>query len=192
LGLVNADQGGPGAPALLARPPPHGRPLRWQAKARLEFVADARYGRRSCESEEQMSDPELTVSAVVADDLRDWLTSELRYPVLAINTADGPPNQSVMWFDLHPDHPDTIVMNTMVRRLKYRQLQADPRVSLLFEDGGKWVGLRGTVEMDADFDRALQGIQDLARRYGVGPERYAGQERVILNFRVEKVIRHDD
>ena len=101
-----------------------------------------------------MSHPELTVSAVLADDLRDWLTSELRYPVLAINTADGPPNQSVMWFDLHPHRPDTIVMNTMVRRLKYRQLQADPRVSLLFEDGGKWVGLRGTVEMDADFDRA--------------------------------------
>jgi PPOX class probable F420-dependent enzyme len=152
----------------------------------------ARYdGRRSCESEEHMSDPDLTVSAVLADDLRDWLTSELRYPVLAINTADGPPNQSVMWFDLHPDRPDTIIMNTMVRRLKYRQLQADPRVSLLFEDGGKWVGLRGTVEMDADFDRALQGIQALARRYGVGPERYAGQERVILNLRVEKVIRHD-
>ncbi len=153
----------------------------------------ARYdGRRSCESEEHVSDPELTVSAVLADDLRDWLTSELRYPVLAINTADGPPNQSVMWFDLDPDRPDTIIMNTMVRRLKYRQLQADPRVSLLFEDGGRWVGVRGTVEMDADFDRALQGIQDLARRYGVGPERYAGQERVILNIRVEKVIRHDE
>jgi PPOX class probable F420-dependent enzyme len=138
-----------------------------------------------------MSDPDLTVSAVVADDLRDWLTSELRYPVLAINTADGPPNQSVMWFDLDPDRPDTIVMNTMVRRLKYRQLQEDPRVSLLFEDGLKWVGMRGTVEMDADFDRALQNIQDLARRYGADPERYAGQERVILNIRVEKVIRHD-
>ena len=67
-----------------------------------------------------MSDPDLTVSAVLADDLREWLTAELRYPVLAINTADGPPNQSVMWFDLHPDRPDIIVMNTMVRRLKYR------------------------------------------------------------------------
>jgi hypothetical protein len=60
-------------------------------------------------------------------------------------------------------------MNTMVRRLKYRQLQEDPRVSLLFEAGLKWVGLRGTVEMDADFDRALQNIQDLARRYGGDP-----------------------
>lgn len=143
-------------------------------------------------SEEHMGDSELTVSAVLADDLRAWLTSELRYPVVAINTGDGPPNQSVMWFDMHPDRPDTIVMNTLVRRLKYRQLLADPRVSLLFEDGGKWAGMRGTVEMDTDHDRALQGIQDLARRYCVGPERYAGQERVILNIRVEKVIRHDD
>lgn len=138
-----------------------------------------------------MTDPDLTVQAVLTDDLRDWLMKELRYPVLAINTADGPPNQSVMWFDLDAGSSDTILMNTMVRRLKYRQLQEDPRVSLLFEDGLKWVGLRGTVEMDADFDRALDNIQDLARRYGADPERYAGQERVILNMRVEKVIRHD-
>lgn len=138
-----------------------------------------------------MSDPDLTVQAVLTDDLRDWLTAELRYPVLAINTADGPPNQSVMWFDLDPDGSDTIVLNTMVRRLKYRQLQEDPRVSLLCEDGLKWVAMRGTVEMDADFDRALANIQDLARRYQADPERFAGQERVILRMRVEKVIRHD-
>jgi PPOX class probable F420-dependent enzyme len=160
-------------------------------KFKAPIITDARRGIGPATSEEHMSDPDLTVSAVLADDLRDWLTSELRYPVLAINTADGPPNQSVMWFDLDPDRPDAIVMNTMVRRLKYRQLQEDPRVSLLFEAGLKWVGLRGTVEMDADFDRALRNIQDLARRYGADPERYAGQERVILYMRVEKVIRHD-
>jgi PPOX class probable F420-dependent enzyme len=138
-----------------------------------------------------MSDPDLKVSAVLTDDLRDWLMRELRYPVLAVNSADGPPSQSVMWFDLDPDQPDTIVMNTMVRRLKYRQLQEDPRVSLLFEDGLKWVAMRGTVEMDATFEPALQSIQDLARRYKGDPERYAGQERVIIRMRVEKVIRHD-
>ncbi|MGH2444897.1 MAG: pyridoxamine 5'-phosphate oxidase family protein [Candidatus Limnocylindria bacterium] len=138
-----------------------------------------------------MSDPDLTVEAVLTDDLRTWLFSELRYPVLAVSSADGPPSQSVMWFDLDPDRPDTILMNTMVRRLKYRQLQEDPRVSLLFEAGMKWVAMRGTVEMDADFDRALASIMDLARRYGADPERYAGQERVIIQMRVDKVIRHD-
>jgi PPOX class probable F420-dependent enzyme len=138
-----------------------------------------------------MSDPDLTVEAVLADDLRAWLTSELRYPVLAVNTADGPPSQSVMWFELDPDEPDTILMNTMVRRLKYRQLQADPRVSLLFEDGLKWVAMRGTVELDPTFEPALAHIQQLARRYAGDPERYAGQERVIIRMKVEKVIRHD-
>src|SRR5687767_15933623 len=97
-----------------------------------------------------------------------------------------------MWFDLDPDRPDVIVMNTMVRRLKYRQLQADPRVSLLFEEGMKWVAMRGTVvELDPTVDKALAHIQHLAVRYNADPQRYAGQERVIIRMRVEKVIRHD-
>jgi PPOX class probable F420-dependent enzyme len=138
-----------------------------------------------------MPDPALTVGSVLTDDLREWLMADLRYAVLAVNSDDGPPSQSVMWFDLDPEHGDVIVMNTMVRRLKYRQLQADPRVSLLFEEGLRWVAMRGTVELDADFDRALAGIMALARRYRGDPERYAGQERVIIRMRVEKVIRHD-
>ena len=137
-----------------------------------------------------MSDPALTVGTVLTDDLRAWLDAELRHPVLAVNAEDGPPSQSVMWFELDPDDRDVILMNTMVRRLKYRQLQADPRVSLLFEDGLTWVGLRGTVELDETFEPALQHIQDLARRYGKDPDRYAGQERVIIRMRVEKVIHH--
>jgi PPOX class probable F420-dependent enzyme len=138
-----------------------------------------------------VSDPDLTVEAVLSDDLRAWLMSDLRYAVLAVNTHDGPPSQSVMWFDLDPERSDTILMNTMVRRLKYRQLQEDPRASVLIEAGLKWVAMRGTVEMDADHDRALATIQDLARRYGGDPQRYAGQERVDIRIRVEKVIRHD-
>jgi PPOX class probable F420-dependent enzyme len=138
-----------------------------------------------------VSDPALTVGTVLTDDIREWLTAELRHPVLAVNAADGPPSQSVMWFELDPNDPDVILMNTMVRRLKYRQIQADPRVSLLFEDGLTWVAMRGTVELDATFQPALDHIQHLARRYGKDPERYAGQERVIIRMRVEKVIRHD-
>jgi PPOX class probable F420-dependent enzyme len=109
-----------------------------------------------------------------------------------VNSADGSPSQSVMWFELDPEEPDMILMNTMVRRLKYRQLQADPRVSVLFEDGMKWVAMRGTVvELDPTFDKALAHIQHLAVRYRGDPQRYAGQERVIIRMRVEKVIRHD-
>jgi PPOX class probable F420-dependent enzyme len=138
-----------------------------------------------------MSDPDLTVGQVLTDDLRAWLLAELRYPVLAINSGDGPPSQSVMWFDLDPDDRDVIVMNTMVRRLKYRQLQRDPRVSLLFENGLEWFAMRGTVELDATFQPALDGIKALARRYRSNPDRFEGQQRVIIRLRVETVIRHE-
>jgi hypothetical protein len=54
-----------------------------------------------------------------------------------------------------------------------------------------WFGMRGTVERDAGFERALDHIKSLARRYGRDPSRYDGQERVIIRMRVDKVIRHD-
>jgi PPOX class probable F420-dependent enzyme len=138
-----------------------------------------------------MSDPDLTVGNVLTDELRDWLTAELRYPVLAINSEDGPPSQSVMWFDLDPDDRDVVLMNTKVQRMKYRQLQRDPRVSLLFEDGESWFAMRGTVELDASPEPALASIKALARRYAGDPAKFDGQQRVIIRIRVEKVIRHD-
>jgi PPOX class probable F420-dependent enzyme len=137
-----------------------------------------------------VSDPDLTIQAVLSEELRAWLVAGLRYPVLALNSDDGPPSQSVMWFDLDPRDPNVILMNTKVQRLKYRQLQDDPRASLLFEDGETWLAMRGTVELDATVGPALDHIKALARRYGSDPDRFDGQLRVIIRMRVEKVIRH--
>jgi PPOX class probable F420-dependent enzyme len=138
-----------------------------------------------------LTDPALTIERVLTDDLREWLTSELRYPVLAVLTPDGAPSQSVMWFDLDPDRPDTILMNTKVGRAKDRYLRRDPRVSLCFEDGLIWVALRGRVELDDDRERALADIQSLAVRYGDAPAGFDGQSRVTIRMTVEKVIRHE-
>src|SRR3954452_22615077 len=96
-----------------------------------------------------------------------------------------------MWFDLDPDEPDVIRLNTKPERLKYRQLQRDPNVSLLFENGMNWTAMRGTVTLDATFQPALDHIKGLARRYGSDPARFEGQERVIIRLKVDKVIRHD-
>lgn len=139
----------------------------------------------------QSSDPDLTVGSVITDDLRAWLLADLRYPVLAINAEDGPPSQSVMWFDLDDREPDVILMNTKVQRLKYHQLRRDPRVSLLFEDGENWYAMRGTVELDPTPEPALEHIKSLARRYAGDPARFDGQQRVIIRMHVQKVIRHD-
>ena len=138
-----------------------------------------------------MTDPALTIERVMSDELREWLTAELRYPILAALTTEGAPSQSVMWFALDPDQPDTILMNTKLGRAKDRYLRHDPRVSLCFEDELTWVALRGRVELDDDRERALADIQRLAVRYGDPPSRFDGQQRVTIRMRVEKVIRHE-
>ena len=127
----------------------------------------------------------------MSDELRNWLLAELRYPVLAVLTDEGAPSQSVMWFDLDPEEPDTILMNTKVGRAKDRYLRRDPRVSVCFDEGITWVALRGRAELDDDRERALAGIQSLAVRYGDEPHDFDGQQRITIRVRVEKVIRHD-
>lgn len=138
-----------------------------------------------------MTDPALTVETVLTDDLRDWLVAKLRFPVLAVLTGDGAPSQSVMWFELDAERPDTILMNTRIGRAKERFLRRDPRVSLCFEEGLTWVALRGRVELDEDRERSMEDILRLARRYESTSREFAGQERVTIRMRVEKVIRHD-
>ena len=138
-----------------------------------------------------MTDPALTIERVMSDELRNWLMAELRYPVLAVLNDEGAPSQSVMWFDLDPEEPDTILMNTKVGRAKERYLRRDPRVSVCFEEALTWVALRGRVELDDNRERALADIQALAVRYGDDPHDFDGQQRVTFRVRVEKVIRHD-
>jgi PPOX class probable F420-dependent enzyme len=138
-----------------------------------------------------LTDPDLTVGAVLTDDLRAWLLDGLRYPVISVIADDGSPSQSVMWFDVDPDEPDLIIMNTKRGRAKDRWLRRDPRISLCFEDGMRWAAFKGRVELDDDRDAAMENIRALAVRYGGDPDRYAEHERVIIRFRVEKVIRHD-
>ena len=109
-----------------------------------------------------MTDPDLTVGAVLTDDLRDWLMAELRYPVIAVIAEDGSPSQSVMWFDLDPEDPNVIVMNTKRGRAKDRWLRRDPRISLCFEEGLRWAAFKGQVTLDDD-PRARHGAHPLPR-----------------------------
>lgn len=138
-----------------------------------------------------MTDPALTVDTVLTDDLRTWLLDDLRFPVLAVLAPDGAPVQSVMWFDLDPERPDVILMNTKVGRAKERFLRRDPRVSLCFEEELTWVTLQGTVELDDDREASMNDILALARRYRSTVNEFGGQQRVTVRMRVERVVRHD-
>ena len=135
--------------------------------------------------------PQIQVlGSVLTPEIRSWLTAELRIPVLAVVGRDGAPSQSGMSFDLDPDQPNTILMNTRPERVKARLIRADPRLSLCFVDGEEWVTLRGMGQVDDDPERGSRTIEQLAIRYGKDPGRYAGQSRVTVLMHVEKVIRY--
>lgn len=125
-------------------------------------------------------------SVHLTPNIREWLLTELRFPVLATISSDGLPSQSVMWFDLDPEREDTILMNTRVGRRKERHLRRDNRASLIFPEGYYSRTFEGTVELDDDRARSLRDIKALADRYGSNPDRFDGQERVTLRFHVDK------
>ena len=62
--------------------------------------------------------------------------------------ATGVPHPMPMWFGIEPD--GAIVMTTFTKSQKIRNLERDPRVSLLVEAGEEYA--------------ELQGVRDLRRR----------------------------
>ena len=137
-----------------------------------------------------MSDPSFEVDTTLSAELRDWLMATLRFPVLAVLDNRGRPSQSVMWFDLDRERADTIILNTMTRRAKFRWLQRDPRVSLCFQDRYDWVSVQGVIEIDDDPERGLATIRHLAERYDADPEQFDGEPRATLRLRIARVIRY--
>ena len=88
---------------------------------------------------------------------------EPRFAVLATSMPDGRIQQSVMWYQLRGD---TIMMNTLAGRVKLQNVQRDPRVSMCFEDGYRYLTIQGRVtELIDDQEIAQADILALARRY---------------------------
>ncbi len=132
----------------------------------------------------------LITREAMTSDVRDWLMQELRFPVMATIGSDGMPSLSVIWFDLHPDRDDVILLNTRAGRVKEKHLRRDNRLSLCFEQENDYVTLEGRAELVDDAERSLEDIKHLARRYGDDPEQFNGQHRVTILMRVERAIRH--
>src|ERR1700730_676842 len=76
---------------------------------------------------------------------------ERRFAVLGTLNADGSPQLTTMWYLLEGD---TIVMNTMIGRIKDRNLRRDPRISLCVPDGYNYVTIAGTAELIDDSEIA--------------------------------------
>lgn len=100
-----------------------------------------------------------------------------------------------MWYELRGDH---IIMNTAQGRVKERNVRANPRISMCWEDGYKFLTIAGTVaEIIDEREQALEDILSLARRYNPDASdddidrrfsNFRNEQRVTLVVSIDSVI----
>ena len=100
---------------------------------------------------------------------------------------DGSPHSTVVWVDANGG----ISFNTAMGRAKPRNLERDPRVSLLVVDpqnSYRWVSVSGRAELT--LDGADAQIDKLAKKY-LGKDEYPwrspGEQRVTVRISPERV-----
>ena len=87
---------------------------------------------------------------------------EKRFAVVGTRNPDGSPHLAVMWYLV--DGGD-IVVNSAQGRIKDRNLAADPRMSVLVEDGYRWLRVDSRARIEHDQAIAHADIRRLAARY---------------------------
>jgi PPOX class probable F420-dependent enzyme len=114
------------------------------------------------------------------------LLEEPNFATAATLNPDGSQQLTIVWIDWDGEF---VLFNTAVGRAKPRNLERDPRVSVLVvdrEDGYRWVAVRGTAELTAG--GADEHIDKLARKYtGEGWRPKPGERRLLVRFRPEHV-----
>ena len=95
-------------------------------------------------------------------ELREFLVRSQTIILTSIN-ADGTPHPMPMWYGVEPN--GAIVMTTFTKSQKIRNLERDPRVTLLVEDGSAYSELRGVVIYGkAELIRDTEQVVDILAR----------------------------
>jgi PPOX class probable F420-dependent enzyme len=141
-----------------------------------------------------------TETAALAPHVRAFLEPP-RFASIATLDEDGTPRQAVVWYLLEGD---TLVINSKVGRRWPANLVRDQRIALSVidtEDGYRWIGATGTVEVVDDPEQAQADIAAMARRYHhTEPERaermiertFRPQRRVSFRIHLDEVHDHLD
>lgn len=120
-------------------------------------------------------------------DLKD-LAQAKNFAALTTLMPDGHPQTQIMWVGADDEH---VIINTQLDRQKYRNVLADPRVTVTVFDADnpyRYAEARGRVARTQDGAAAAASIDELSRKYtggdyGMGPT----DSRVILFIDVERV-----
>jgi PPOX class probable F420-dependent enzyme len=116
--------------------------------------------------------------------------------VLTTLMPDGMPQSSIVWVDYDGDH---VLINTTLERQKGRNMQLNPKVTILvidLNDSSRWVEVRGQV-IEMTRDSADSHADKLTQRYCPGkqyfyrdiypPEQKEKETRVIARIQPVKV-----
>jgi PPOX class probable F420-dependent enzyme len=127
--------------------------------------------------------------SVDAEALARELLAGPNFAHLGTVNADGSVQVSPLWVDLEDGLP---VFNTAERRVKWRNMRRDPRVTLEvidFQDGYRSVEIRGIVRLT--HEDAEDHINRLALKYtGEGFTYTPGQVRVKAIVEPQRFIYH--
>jgi len=127
------------------------------------------------------------------DDVRAFLDAP-RFAVLATIRADGSPHLTVVWYERRGDE---VIVNTTAPRSKARNIERDPRVSLLVGEMEQYVRVEGDARVVATGAAAVRDIHDLGVRYDgeAAAERqtrtvWSAQERVTYAIATRRLYRY--
>ena len=124
-------------------------------------------------------------------DLKAFATAR-NFAALTTLMPDGQPQTQMMW--VHADD-DYVLINTEIGRQKFRNVSADPRVTVTVIDADnpyRYIEARGRVVGTIGGQAARDDIDDLSQKYNGTP--YAnpiGTERVVLQIKPEKVHKNN-
>jgi PPOX class probable F420-dependent enzyme len=117
---------------------------------------------------------------------RELIDGKNAATVATIN-KNGLPQLSVVFVGREDD---TLVFSTIEGRLKTRNMKRDPRVTVLIiapQNPGKYVEIRGDVELVADPDKVL--LKEMYAKYlGGEPPEAPEEQRLIVRVTPTKVV----
>lgn len=114
------------------------------------------------------------------------LAGASRNAIISTVHPNGTVQSHMMW--VHHDG-ENLLMNTERERAKFRNIERDPRVTVLLTDDNNpyaFIEVRGTVIETIGGDAGQQGIEDMAHKY-TG----AAYANPITSERMQLVIRPD-
>jgi PPOX class probable F420-dependent enzyme len=136
-------------------------------------------------------------------EIKDFMADQQTIIINSIG-HDGVPHPMPMWFGVEDD--GSVVMTTFTKSQKIRNLERDPRCSLLVEDGTEYAKLRGVViygraELIRDTGAVTDILVNVSSRSLNASEvnrealraavRKTAEKRTGIRIRPEKVISWD-